>query len=118
MKLFKKEIGLSLFNYINCLRIYNSINSINSSDKLLIRVAIDNGFYSLEYFSEIFNKIIGVSPSVYKKFYYSRYSPSKENYKLVTDNIISLNITINKIKKYKNNIKPQKLPNRKLSIFN
>ena len=118
MKLFKKEIGLSLFNYINCLRIYNSINSINSSDKLLIRIAIDNGFYSLEYFSEIFKKIIGVSPSVYKKFYYSRYSPSKENYKLVTDNIISLNIIINKIKKYKNNIKPQKLPIRKLSIFN
>ena len=54
MKLFKKEIGLSLFDYINSLRIYNSISSINNSSKLLIRVAIDNGFYSLEYFSEIF----------------------------------------------------------------
>jgi len=118
MKLFKKEIGISLFDYINSLRIYNSINSINNSDKLLIRIAIDNGFYSLEYFSEMFKKIIGVSPSIYKKFYYRRFSPSKSNYKLITDNIIKLNMTINKVNKYKQNVKPQKLPIRKLSIFN
>ena len=118
MKLFKKEIGLSLFDYINSLRIYNSINSINSSDKLLIRIAIDNGFYSLEYFSEMFKKIIGVSPSVYKKFYYSRYSPSKENYKLITENVIKLNMTINNVNRYKLNVKPERTPVRKLSIFN
>lgn len=51
MKLFKKEIGMSILDYINLLRIRNSINSINNSNKLLIRIAIDNGFYSLEYFS-------------------------------------------------------------------
>lgn len=118
MKLFKKEIGLSLFDYINNLRIYNSINLINTSNKLLIRIAIENGFYSLEYFSEIFKKIIGVSPSVYKKFYHQRYRPSKENYKLITDNLIKINTLINKTNKYKLNIKPQKLPTRKLSIFN
>ena len=118
IKLFKKEIGLSLFDYINSLRIYNSINSINSSNKLLIRIAIDNGFYSLEYFSEMFKKIIGVSPSVYKKFYYLRYSPSNEDYTLITNNIIKLNTTINKVNKYKSNIRPQKMPVRKLSIFN
>ena len=118
MKLFKKEIGISLFDYINNLRIYNSINSINNCDKLLIRIGIDNGFYSLEYYSEMFKKIIGVSPSVYKKFYYNRYSPSKENYKLITDNIIKLNMLINKVNKYKQNIKPEKPPTRKLSIFN
>jgi len=117
MKLFKKEIGLSISDYINHLRIYNSINSINNSDKLLIRIAIDNGFYSLEYFSEIFKKVIGVSPSVYKKFYYSRYIPNKINNRLITDNIIKLNMTISKINKYKINIKPQKIPVRKLSIF-
>ena len=117
MKLFKKEIGISLFDYINSLRIYNSINSINNSNKLLIRIAIDNGFYSLEYFSEMFKKIIGVSPSIYKKFYYSRYTPSKQNYKLITDNIIKLNTIINKTNKYKLNIKPQITPVRKLTIF-
>ena len=117
MKLFKKEIGISLFDYINNLRIYNSINSINNSNKLLIRIAIENGFYSLEYFSEIFKKIIGVSPSIYKKFYYNRYTPSKNNYKLITDNIIKLNMSINKVNQYKLKRKPQTNPVRKLSIF-
>jgi len=118
MKLFKKEIGLSLFDYINHLRIYNSIKSINDSDKLLIRIAIDNGFYSIEYFSEIFRKIMGVSPSVYKKFYTSRYSDNNIEYELITDNLIKLNTIINKVNKYKQNIKPQIIPVRKLSIFN
>lgn len=117
MKLFKKEIGLSLFDYINHLRIYNSINLINTSDKLMIRIAIDNGFYSLEYFSEIFKKIIGVSPSIYKKFYHARYTPSKSNYNLITDNIIRLNMLINKVSVYKLKTKPQNTPVRKLSIF-
>lgn len=117
MKLFKKEIGLSLFDYINNLRIYNSIKSINTTNKQLIRIAIDNGFYSLEYYSEIFKKIIGVPPSVYKKFYYSKYMPSKYNYNLIADNIIKLNTTIANVKKYKQNTKPEKLPVRKLSIF-
>ncbi len=117
MKLFKKEIAISLFDYINNLRIYNSINSINNSNKLLIRIAIDNGFYSLEYFSEMFKKIIGVSPSIYKKFYHNRYTPSKSNYKLITDNIIKLNMLINNVNKYKVNTKPQTAPVRKLSIF-
>lgn len=118
MKLFKKEIGISLFDYINNLRIYNSINSINNSNKLLIRIAIENGFYSLEYYSEMFKKIIGVSPSIYKKFYYNRYTPSKNNYKLITDNIIKINMLINKVRQYKLKIKPQNAPVRKLSIFN
>ena len=117
MKLFKKEIGLSLFDYINNLRIYNSINSINNSNKLLIKIAIENGFYSLEYFSEIFKKILGVSPSIYKKFYYNRYIPSKSNYKLITDNIIKLNMLINKVNQYKLKTKPQFAPVKKLSIF-
>lgn len=118
MKLFKKEIGLSLFDYINHLRIYKSINSINNSDKLLIIIAIDNGFYSIEYFSEMFKNIIGVSPSIYKKFYHSRYSPSNDDYKLITERLIKLNMIINKVNKYKVNIKPQKTPVRKLSLFN
>jgi len=117
MKLFKKEIGISLFDYINNLRIYNSINLINNTNKLLIRIAIENGFYSLEYFSEMFKKIIGVSPSIYKKFYYNRYTPSKNNYKLITDNIIKLNMSINKVNQYKLKRKPQTNPVRKLSIF-
>jgi len=117
MKLFKKEIGISLFDYVNKLRIYNSIKTINNSDALLIKVAMDNGFYSLEYYSEIFKKIMGVSPSIYKKFYYERYTYIYDAYDLIIENLIKLNKMIKEVNTYKTNLKPRELPVRKLSIF-
>lgn len=116
MKLFKKEIKLSIIDYINSIRIYNSFDYIKNNYSFF-KVACSNGFYSLEYFSEIFKKILGVSPSIYKKFYYNRYIPSKSNYKLITDNIIKLNMLINKVNQYKLKTKPQFAPVKKLSIF-
>lgn len=65
----------------------------------------------------MFKKIIGVSPSLYKKFYYNRYTASKGNYKLITNNIIKINMLINKVNNYRLRIKPQKVPTRSLSFF-
>ena len=118
MKLFKKEIGLTIFDYINNLKIYNSILMINNSNKSLLTIAIENGFYSIEYFSEIFRKIIGVSPSVYKKTYYFKYNKFNDCSELCINNVIMLNTKINQINKYKQNLKPQKNLVRKISIFN
>ena len=42
---------------------------------------------------------------------------SKSNYKLITDNIIKLNMLINKVNQYKLKTKPQFAPVKKLSIF-
>lgn len=67
MKLFKKHIGLTIKEYQNDRRILNSIKGIYNGD-LLLKVALDNGFNSLEYYSEMFTKIVGVNPSIYKKF--------------------------------------------------
>ena len=54
MRLFKKELSISIFDYINILRIYNSTNSLlYNKDKSLLSIAINNGFYYEEYFSEI-----------------------------------------------------------------
>ena len=52
MKLFKKEIGITIVEYINCLRIYNSFFEIKNRDNKIINIAYKNGFCSLEYFSE------------------------------------------------------------------
>ena len=67
MKVFKKHIGITIKDYQNDRRILNSIKGIYNND-LLLKVALDNGFNSLEYYSEMFNKVVGVSPSTYKKF--------------------------------------------------
>ena len=67
MKKFKKDLGISIHNYINTLRIYNSL-SYFKDDVYFLSIAFRNGFNSLEYFSETFKKIVGVSPTIYKKY--------------------------------------------------
>lgn len=117
MKLFKKEIGITISSYINKLRIYNSLEDIKNSNDYFIKIAINNGFYSLEYFSEIFNNVIGVSPSLFKKF--SNYSSmlDEEKINIIRNNLIELRSFINFVNKYKNNKKPINNPTRVLSIF-
>jgi len=117
MKLFKKEIGVTVSNYINRLRIYNSLEDIKKSDDYFIKIAIKNGFYSLEYFSETFNSIMGVSPSLFKKF--SNYSSMIEEDKLniIRNNLVELHSLVNFVNRYKNNRKPINNPVKILSIF-
>ena len=71
MKLFKKELDISIINYINYKRIHNSLSSLRD-DKSILMVALDNGFYSQEYYTEIFKKVIGTNPITYKSFIKNR----------------------------------------------
>ena len=50
MKLFKREIGVTIFDYVNNFKIYKSINEIAISNNSMITIAINCGFNSLEYF--------------------------------------------------------------------
>ncbi len=67
MKRFKKEIGKSIHDYINTIRILNSLEYYKY-DNYILSIALKNGFASIEYYSEIFKKVIGVNPLKYKKF--------------------------------------------------
>ena len=117
MKLFKKEIGLTIFDYINKLRINNSLDELTNTNNLLLKVAINNGFYSLEYFSEIFKKEIGISPREYRKDVNNKYLFDDDTITAI-ENIIKIKRIINNANKYKQNRKRTILPVRKLSIFN
>ena len=70
----------------------------------------------LNYIDNNINKKITVE-ELSLRFYYNRYTPSKSNYKLITDNIIKINMLINKVNNYKLKTKPHNTPVRKLSIF-
>ena len=67
MKRFKKELGISIINYMNAMKIFNSLRYFKY-DYSILKISMESGFNSLEYFSEIFKKIIGVSPNTYKQF--------------------------------------------------
>lgn len=82
MKRFKKELNISIHEYINTMRIYNSLPYFRD-DNYILSIAFKNGFNSLEYFSEIFKKIIGVSPTIYKKYLNHKDVTDKEQEKIL-----------------------------------
>ena len=117
MKLFKKEIGISINNYINSIRIKNSLVEFKNNNYSITRIAINNGFCSLEYYSETFNKIIGVSPRIYSNYSKGRFMVSEQNFEIINNNLITLYELIEKVNKYKKNKKPTGNPVLKLSIW-
>ena len=117
MKLFKKEIGISIANYMNLIRIYNSAIDIRDTSYSFTKIAIRNGFYSLEYFSEMFHNIMGVSPSIYSKYCQSYYFVDEYLFENIINNFIKLQDFIEFVRYYKKNKKPIGNPVLKLSIF-
>lgn len=117
MKLFKKEIGVTILDYINILRINNSIKDIKNTNNSFTLISINNGFYSLEYFSETFKKITGVSPRTFKKIWEYSKNIDLEDEKTIKNSLIFFQEFSERINKYRNNLKPREEPVRKLSIF-
>ena len=67
--LFKKETGQNFVDYLTELRI-NKAKELLSGDDLSVQdVAEMVGYQDLKYFSKLFKRITGVSPSDYKKLY-------------------------------------------------
>ena len=116
MKRFKKELGITIHEYINISRIYNSLSCFDK-DTYFLSIAIKNGFNSLEYFSETFKKIMGVSPTIYKKFVLRNIDVSLESSSTIFRNISSITKTKSKISKYLSNKVPNTPPVKKISLF-
>ena len=117
MKRFKKELGITIKEYINIIKVLDSLTYYNSNNTIL-KIAILSGYNSIEYYSEVFSKLIGVSPRIYKKFIMPLSNLSEDKIQIIRTSISKLYSLENKITKYLNNQKPKKLPTRKLSIFN
>ena len=117
MKLFKREIGLTIIQYINSIRVYNSILLIKNSDLDLINIAFKNGFYSLEYFSETFKQITNLNPKKYKNYFHLKKYISQDEADIINNTIVKL-YEISKIKDvYSSKLEPNYNPVKKLSIF-
>lgn len=115
MKKFKREIGISIINYINIIKIYNSLKYLKY-DKSILEIALKNGFNSQEYYSEIFKSILGVPPITYKKYIIYTNKLNKNDTHTIAQNIIKIELLISNVQKYMNNRKPQ-ITTKKLSLF-
>ena len=115
MKRFKKELGISIVNYINILRIYNSLKYLKE-DKKILEIALLNGFNSQEYYTEIFRNIIGVNPLSYKKYINYITKLDNKSINIIENNLIKVESKLQEIEIYMNNRKPI-ITVKKLSLF-
>lgn len=115
MRLFKRELGITINQYINFKRVYLSLNALENTNESILYIALNNGFYSLEYYSEMFKKIIGISPSNYREFHKYRFNIDLDTFYVVNNNKIKLVYKINFINNYKRIIVSKNV--LKLSIF-
>ncbi len=67
MKLFKKVTGLTIFEYVNQKKIKSSLNDIVNTDDKILKIALNHGFNSQEYYSETFTRVLGISPTEFRK---------------------------------------------------
>ena len=65
-KLFKKETGMNLKDYIHQVRIREAKTLLAGGGKVSV-VAQQVGFDNFSYFSTVFKRITGVSPNEYKR---------------------------------------------------
>lgn len=63
---FKKSAGISLTDYINQFRIDKAKELLRSTDIYIYAVSEMVGYHDATYFSSMFKKLVGVSPSEYR----------------------------------------------------
>ncbi len=64
--LFKKQVGIGINEYLENVRINKSKELLATSDANITQVAVDVGYSSQSYFTKVFRKKIGMSPSYYR----------------------------------------------------
>ena len=65
-RLFKKELGINVGQYINELKVEQAKNMLQNSDMKIIEIANHLSFSSQSHFIQVFQKITGVTPNKYR----------------------------------------------------
>lgn len=65
--IFKKEMGVNYNEYLNQIRIRKAKEMLKTSDAVIYEVAEKTGFHDYKYFTKVFKRICGCSPSEYMR---------------------------------------------------
>lgn len=107
MRLFKKEIHCTIVDYLNRKRVYQSIEALRNNSNSILTIALNYGFYSQEYYSEIFHKLLGVSPRTYRDYLLFRTNVTDEDISIILNHTMELSLFFKKVTKYRNNTPPK-----------
>jgi len=67
--IFKKETGISAFDYLTSCRIDVAKNLLKKTDESIYNIALQVGYNDQKYFSNLFRKVVGISPSKFRVLY-------------------------------------------------
>lgn len=67
--LFKAYTGYSIREFANTVKVLKSTDPLLYTNDTILKIALNNGFNSQEYYSEKFQGIIGISPMQFRKEY-------------------------------------------------
>ena len=109
MRTFKRELGMTIIDYINKKRIFNSLGALKNTDDMMLKIALKHGYVSQEYYSEIFSKYMGVSPLTYRKFTKINNTIDYDDITLIRKNLVELKYQLDKVNKYRNNIENENI---------
>ena len=115
MRVFKKDLNITIIDYMNKRKIYNSLNELKDTEDSILKVALMHGFTSQEYFTEIFIKVMGVNPNTYRKFTKNHPSLTEDNINTIRKNLTDLRYQLDQITKYKQNVSSETV--KKLSRY-
>ena len=68
-KLFKAEVGMTLPQYIAQTRLSHAVHLLQTTNKKIIQIANDVGFYEVTYFNKLFHDTFGITPKEMQKQY-------------------------------------------------
>ena len=97
---FKEYTGFTVGEFVNECRVFQSIDPLIFTSDTILKIALNHGFNSLEYYSEMFKNIIGVSPLNFRQMF-SILSDKAENTKNIEE-LVLIRDEFEKIKDYQN----------------
>jgi AraC-like DNA-binding protein len=66
-RFFKMQMGMTLFDYLNELRIDFACKLLMDPDLNILEICLDSGYNNISHFNKQFKKRTGVTPSEYRK---------------------------------------------------
>jgi len=66
-RFFKQKMGITIFEYLNKVKVEFACNLLMNEDLSIMDVCLDSGFNNLSHFNKQFKKIVGITPSEYRR---------------------------------------------------
>ncbi|WP_167383768.1 AraC family transcriptional regulator [Paenibacillus kribbensis] len=66
-RFFVKHVGMTLFQYINAIRLERSFRVLMNTDHSIIQIALEHGFPNEKSFARVFKKVYQATPHQYRK---------------------------------------------------